>query len=560
MPNKYFFKNPYFILTAITLLFLSPYFVLGPDAHFPLLDNLDSYIIWNKIIADRGLAFANANTIVPGFMEGVPKFSLIGGPSLFLTLMLLFPAYWAVVAHLTIIHFIAVFGMYSLCKNYISKHNNVIAITVALGFGLQYFLQAFSLGIAAIPLLAFVFLKIYNRQANALHWVALVLYPFASNLQSVGFYVLTVWGCACVILMWRHKKIYAQLWLANAMMFIVFIALRFDLLKNLLGKQSFVSHRTETLHFASKNSFRFVINSVREKFLADNTLYIVIICSLLALGYAICRKHRYKGWLYALVGAVLLLCVFITVIKIPAINAFRNQHYFLRIYSLERPFIFVSLFWYLAWGFALVILFGAKGRRLLILLCIAQLVILFWVNAAWQNILGGTFNNRSRSFTGYYSTDLFDSIKAAIALPLNTYKVGSLGINPAAAQYNGLFTIDGICTNYPIIYKHGFKKIITTELALINLKQGAVQYGFQNWGHECYLNTKDLYKIIKAEPVDKLHPAQIDSIHWDMEAFKALGGRFLISSVTINAPQAAGLTLLKTFENKYYKLGLYQIK
>ncbi len=560
MPDKTLFKNPYFILTAITLLFLLPLFILGPQAHFPLLDNLDSYIVWNKIIADRGLAFANANTIVPGFMEGVPKFSLIGGPSLFVILMLVFPAYWAVVAHLVIIHFTAVFGMYLLCKNYISKRNEAISITVALGFGLQYFLQAFSLGIAAIPLLVFVFIKIYHRQAGWKHWVVLMLYPFGSNLQSVGIYVLMLWAVACICLMLRHKKIYWRLLPANIVLVVVFIALRFDLLKNLLARESFVSHRTEILHFASKNTLRLVLYSIKEKFLSDETLLIVIGSCMLAIGFAIYRKHRYKSWLIAFAGAVVALCLFITVIKIPAINAFRNQQYFLRIYSLERPFILVPLLWYLAWGFALVILFGTRFKNVLLLLCIAQMVILFWTNAAWQNILGGNFNNRSRAFAGYYSTDLFDSVKATIDLPLNNYKVGSLGINPGAVQYNGLHTIDGICTNYPLAYKHSFKKIIEPELNLINQKQGAVQYGFQNWGHECYLNTWSLYKIIKAEPVDKSHAASIDSFAWNMDAFKALGGCYLISSVDIKYPEKCGILLLKTFENKYYKLGLYQVK
>lgn len=505
------------------------------------------------------MSFANANTIVPGFMEGVPKFSLVGGPSLLVMLMLVLPAYWAVVAHLVIIHFMAVLGMYMLCKKYIAKENEIISVSVALGFGLQYFLQAFSLGIAAIPFLIFVFLDLYHKQANWKHWLVLLLYTYATNLQSVGIYVFGLWFLGWLILAIRQKVWYVKLLLANVFMLVVSVAMRIGLLKNLLAGKSFVSHRTEFHHYGSNKTLRLFLSSVKEKFLSDGTLWLVITCCLLAIIIGLYKKNRLSKYPLFLTSAVVLVWFFITALRIPAVNSFRNAHYLLRIYSLDRFSVFVPLFWYVAWAFALGILFGSRFKKVIMLLGIIQVVLLFRSNASWQNIFGQNFNNQSRAFAGYYAPDLFDSVKAAISLPLGSYKIGSLGIAPAAAQYNGLFTIDGECTNYPLAYKHLFGKIIEPELLRIDHQIPIVENDFRNWGHKCYLLTKELDGVIKLQPVDKINPSKVDSPHWNMEAFKALGGSYLISSVPIKYPAYTGLNFVKSFENNSYHLDLYKV-
>ena len=60
--------------------------------------------------------------------------------------------------------------------------------------------------------------------------------------------------------------------------------------------------------------------------------------------------------------------------------------------------------------------------------------------------------------------NLFQEIKDHIDLPLEDYRVASIGLHPAIAQYNGFYTLDSYNNFYPLTYKYQFRKIIENEL------------------------------------------------------------------------------------------------
>lgn len=63
------------------------------------------------------------------------------------------------------------------------------------------------------------------------------------------------------------------------------------------------------------------------------------------------------------------------------------------------------------------------------------------------------------SFEQYYAPKLFNEIKKEIPEPLENVRIVSFGIEPAVSLYNGLYTIDGYSTNYPLIYKYKFRDV-----------------------------------------------------------------------------------------------------
>ena len=68
------------------------------------------------------------------------------------------------------------------------------------------------------------------------------------------------------------------------------------------------------------------------------------------------------------------------------------------------------------------------------------------------------------SFKQFYATDQFNEIDQYIGAPKSSYRVASIGLHPAIAQYNGFYTLDTYNNFYPLEYKHQFRKIIAAEL------------------------------------------------------------------------------------------------
>ena len=55
-------------------------------------------------------------------------------------------------------------------------------------------------------------------------------------------------------------------------------------------------------------------------------------------------------------------------------------------------------------------------------------------------------------------------IDDAIGRDKSTYRVAHLGISPAPALMHGFYTVDGYSNNYPLEYKHRFRKLLHRRL------------------------------------------------------------------------------------------------
>ncbi len=96
------------------------------------------------------------------------------------------------------------------------------------------------------------------------------------------------------------------------------------------------------------------------------------------------------------------------------------------------------------------------------------------------------------TFSEFFSAPLFAEIKNYIGRPQNEYRVASLGMYPSIALYNGFYTADGYVQNYPLEYKHRFRKVIAQELA----KSPSLRQFFDNWGSCCYLLSHELGRLL----------------------------------------------------------------
>lgn len=204
---------------------------------------------------------------------------------------------------------------------------------------------------------------------------------------------------------------------------------------------------------------------------------------------------------------------------------------------------------YLSFALGLKILWQhVKGFRPVVYFClVAQMVLL------------GLFNEeiyyRSKpSVKEFYAEELFTEIKAYIGRPVEEYRVASVGLHPAIAQYNGFYTLDSYNNFYPLSYKHEFRKIIAKELE----KDKEIRIYFDEWGGRCYLFTDELGKHYMFKKTSK---KKLKDVQFQFEPFKEMGGTHIFSAVPILNAEENDLVLERVFstEQSIWKVYLYKV-
>ncbi|HET7658629.1 MAG TPA: DUF6044 family protein, partial [Bacillales bacterium] len=244
-----FLKQQIWIILAIALilLYLSPLFILGQNSHVRIHDQLDSTVVWYKILADSGKLFASNQTTIPNLMNGLPRVSLGSQFKLLVWLFVLFPPFAAYTINAAVLRFVAFFGMYFLLKKHVLKDQNepYILAGVSLCFALLPFWLPGCLSIAGIPLASYLFLNIRNHKGRWLDWLLIALLPFASSFILTFLFFLWIIALIWLIDWIRTKQSNWPLFWAAAMMTGIFLAKDYRLVQSVLLGQGFIPHRIE---------------------------------------------------------------------------------------------------------------------------------------------------------------------------------------------------------------------------------------------------------------------------------------------------------------------------
>ncbi len=140
--------------------------------------------------------------------------------------------------------------------------------------------------------------------------------------------------------------------------------------------------------------------------------------------------------------------------------------------------------------------------------------------------------------------DQFGSIAQRIGMPKENYRVVSLGLSPTIAQYNGFYTLDGLQSVYDLNYKKQFRKIFVGEIE----KSDAIKEYFDGWGNRCYIFSSELGKEYRLIWLINGSSARSE-FSFDVQAFRDLGGKYVISAAEIVNHPSVGLKLLDKFED-----------
>jgi hypothetical protein len=111
-----FLKEHRYLVAALIIiaLYLTPFYLLGESTPTLVHDNLDSNVVWFKVLAESGQLFGPMDATIPQVMNGIPRNSFGSEFNVIQWFYLFFEPYTAYIINLTLMHFIAFIGMYLL--------------------------------------------------------------------------------------------------------------------------------------------------------------------------------------------------------------------------------------------------------------------------------------------------------------------------------------------------------------------------------------------------------------------------------------------------------------
>lgn len=573
-------KNLYFCIgLSIVFIYVLPYFLLGENSYILIHDNLDSNVTWYKILAESGQYFGSYDSTIPNIMNGVPRNVL--GSEMFIPrlLYLIMSPFGAYVTNQVWMRIFAYAGMILLLNKYIVPKkdgllkNNIIIYGVAICFALLPFWPSAGLSIAGQPLALYIFLKIRDNSDKFIDWaVLLIIAMYSSLVLAFSFFLLAI-GLIWLYDLIKFKKFNIKFLLSIIFMGICFLVIEYRLVGSMFFGDSYVSHRTEwELNVKTlKTSLVMVKNNFIEGQYQAASLhkYFINFAVLVSLIISI-KKRNYKKLIFALL--ILLGISFVYgFYEYSGLSVLKDKIEILGTFRFSRFNWLQALIWHILFAYSLfkiyMYLIELKILNRTCIEYIAKISILIIVSGQiifsfHKSDFNTEFLKKNPTFKEFYAEDIMTEIKEYIGKPQDSYRVVSVGLEPAITQYNGFYTLDGYLPNYPLEYKKQFRKIIENEL---ERNEDAKGY-YDRWGSKffifpCYPG--DIFTKFRVDNnnfiISKNDKYFFNHLDINFDVLKEMGCEYIISAIPISNEN---MILLNTFENEdsYWKIYLYKIK
>ena len=534
--EKYY---PYLAILALVVFFV-PYVYLGENSPILIHDNLDSNVVWMKLYLENQSIFHSPNTIIPEIMNGLPQSSLYAGFKFELLSFQIFGMFWGYVFNKFIMALVAFFGFYWLSKKL--GINVFVSAVVALLFAMLPFWN-FTLSIAGIPLILYLFLTIRDKEDKRWHWIVLFLMPFCTSLTFSIVFFLLILGLYFGIVFFQKKKIDTKIVLSMIVFGLLFLVSEFPLFYSFLTLEGFTTHRTE-FQFDQLNapeSFeRFWWIFKNGQFHAQSLhryFYLILIGFVIT---ALFRRKSLKRF-SLFFGIILISSLFYGFSRWEGVADLVSSIPV----QIDRFYVLHPILWFLLLAISLDFFYKLFKKYKIVILILV--FIPFYKIAKHHEVY---YNRISPSFAQFYSEDQFKKIKKYINKPTEEYRTISVGLHPAVALYNGMYTVDGYSVNYPLDHKHEFLKVIQGELD----KDESLEKYYQNWGSRCYAFSSELGRSFIGNVRGEIEP-----LAYNYEQLKSMGGEYILSTAKIKENQ--NIELLKTFdeENWFWIIHLYKV-
>lgn len=559
-----------------------PLFIWGENCVFPIHDQLDETIL-SYILNARH--WGEGVNLFPELLGGINTSGMQPSAVLFIPLYRLFSAVNAFLIQYAVVFLCGFFGMYLAMKE--MTGSSILAVAMGGCFCMLPIPPVYGLSVMGVPFLQWCFLNLWNRRRIVFSFLYLLLFGLTTHLVLIGYVVLGFWLLA---ILWSLLKKCCNRWicLGFGWLLLLYVLVNRSLFYELIfGGGSYVSHREELVNMAMpfweavKGLF---LNSAQHADSLHGYLILPTFAALI-LGVVFYRRldqKRKKRCIAAVAGMGILvgIAVLYGICKWQPVVDFRNScSGFLRYFQLERFYWLYPAGWYLEFGLCFSLWWGADTRQggdrkgaggfrgflfSPLLQAAILLIILFptaWqimkLSYIWRNV---NYYNNGYDITGdiswksFYADDLMQELEDVIGRDRKEYRIAHVGMSPAPALMHGFYTVDGYSNNYPLEYKHEFRRVIAKELEQV--PETAVY--FDGWGSRCYLfNAESGYAYM----LGKRDRILYHDLEYDMTALKELGCEYIFSCGEILNAQELGLELLGYFETEdsFWGVWLYDL-
>ena len=369
--KKFIIKYHLYISSIILFLYLAPLLIFWNEIPALIHDNLDSNVIWWKILARSDKAFAKSDAIIPNMMNGLPRVSYGSEFNFMILFFYLFPPLVAYMINLILIPIFAFFGMYLLLNNHLHiTHNKILKIFivdgVALSFAFLPFWTPAGLSVAGLPLTLYAFLNFRFNKSTKFDWMILTFIPFYSLFVfSLIFFI------AIIFLIFLKDSIIQRNFNKRFFLALVYFGLIFFIIEHRLilsfFDNRFISHRSE---FIPENiSFSDSISNSLYNFIEGHyhsmslhkyfVFYSLLIAILSFMILKIIKKEDYKE-IKPKIKLLMKLCILSGIFALilgfshwEGLSFLNDLNPFFKMFQWDRFYTLASVGWYIIFVIAL---------------------------------------------------------------------------------------------------------------------------------------------------------------------------------------------------------------
>lgn len=565
---------------SVCLLF--PYFILREGSIVAYHDQLDGELI-GYLLAAKYLFSGTA--IYPEMMNGIPVTGAVAPAISFVLIYKIMPAFTGFIFSQWLISIVCFCGMYLLVKKLGNGSFN--AFVCGIIFMILPFYPVYGLCIPGQPLLIYSILCLNSEKRfyrRLLYYGYILVYALSSSLVLVGFAVLIFVGFYALYKtisdLRREKKIPFSPWLSLAILISGYILCNISLIRQVINpEEGMTSHKAEivyspTLFWAVVKRNIYPGEVYTEAWPVGTIILLGIVVVLMAVG--LIKKNHINNVMKSFVRAIvclgfIFLCACWSGLYFGEMftNIRNSIGGAIKSFNLSRIVWLTTPVWVIAYSYlikAVSDFFDESGKKLgrlfkysIVIACSLVWGVVILLNSPVKvnvsKIIKGD-NYYALDWEKFYATDIFDQIDKEIGLPKENYKVVSLGIYPAAAQFNGYYCLDGYSNNYPLSYKHEFREVFADELA----KSDYIREYFDNWGNRCYIITAEYNNYFE---IERKWNGGFHNLKINTRKLKEMGCSYIFSATWIENAEELNLTLLRdepfVSDKSWYNIYVYKI-
>lgn len=536
----------------ITLGYYIPYLINGDDSYIRILDNLDSTIAYLNVLKENGTLF-DTEAPFPA-MEGLTVSNIAYR---FLPRLLwvdLFSPFTSYILNELTGRLAGFIGMWLFLTRHLlrgSRHRTVVSFLTALCFSLMAYYADYGLSVMGQPLLAYAFLNLKEGKNRISAYLTIVFVTLYSSLVLAGVFIGAVLFAYYIHIRLADRKPHTSYAIGFCILVSVYIADNYSLFAGFLSPV--ISHRTEiTFSSSLADILRGTMSMLKTTQLHTGSFPVILVLLLLFLVYVHDRRISPKvRFLLKTAGIILLWYLAFNLLK----YAFPTAHV-LTLFQSDRFYFLLPFIWMCITALLFERVRTYRHGRLL-LPGVSALFIgtAFHINPEYKDNLKQACG---ASLTGptyrqFYDTRLFDGIHRALGEKADSSRIVCLGFFPSVAQYNGFHTLNGYFQNYPLAYKHRFRKVMARELE----KSAGHRAYYDRWGSRCYLYSSEL----QGELWGKERQGEVRNLEIDRTALEELGCTHLFSAVNIRNFRELGLHLAGTYTTpgSFWEIRVYEL-